>query len=266
MLYSERVPKIFEVGVGRNELGKTVQEFRQLMEECEKRACGSSDIARIQPVSQKLYTWLIKPLEGELKNNGIQNIVFALDRVARYVPMGALFDGKKYLIENYTIYNVLSADLTDTTKIPLKADNTTVLAMGVSEAVRQFRPLPNVPQEIDAIVRNNSSNTGIYPGQKFLNSSFDFRNLRDNLANNKILHIATHGEFVAGQKNASYLLLGTGEKLTISNIRNLTGLNNINLAVLSACQTALSGHLQDGIEIASVGYYFLNSGTKAVIA
>ncbi len=46
----------------------------------------------------------------------------------------------------------------------------------------------------------------------------------------------------------------------------MTGLSNIHLVVLSACQTALAAPLQDGVEIASVAYYFLNGGAKAVMA
>jgi CHAT domain-containing protein len=91
LLYSGDVAKKFEVKVSRSELGTTVKQFRKLMEECEKRAyCGAEDIARIKPVSQKLYNWLIKPIDRELKQNQVKNLVFALDRVTRYVPMSAL--------------------------------------------------------------------------------------------------------------------------------------------------------------------------------
>ncbi|MDF5727869.1 MAG: CHAT domain-containing protein [Rhizonema sp. PD38] len=267
LLYSGDAAQKFEVSVTRAELGKTVKEFRDLMEECEKRVCGSVDIAKVQPVSHKLYDWLIKPIETELKKNQVKNIVFALDRVTRYVPMSALFDGKQYLIENYTTYNVLSADLTDVhDKLSKGTQNNPVLAMGISNAVGGFRALPNVPKELDAIVKHNTSNQGIYPGKEYLNSAFNYRSLRDNLTGHKILHLATHGAFVAGSKDESYLLLGTGDKLRIREIKNLTGLSNIHLVVLSACQTALAAPLQDGVEIASVAYYFLNDGAKAVMA
>jgi CHAT domain-containing protein len=182
--------------------------------------------------------------------------------------MSALFDGKQYLIENYTTYNVLSADLTDMgDKLPAGTGNTPVLAMGLSDAVSGFNPLPNVPAELDAIVRNKTNDSqGIYPGMEFLNRAFDFRTLRDNLTGHKILHLATHGVFVPGSSDKSYLLLGTGEQLTIPKINALTGLSNIHLVVLSACETALAGPRQDGVEIASVAYYFMNQGAKAVMA
>lgn len=263
LMYSEGdVVKKFEVNVGRQELGKTVVKFRKLIDN------ERSDINEVQKIGKQLYDWLVKPIEPELKANSIKHLVFSLDRVTRYIPMSALFDGKQYLIENYILYNVLSADLTNMgDKLPVGTQNTPVLAMGLSNAVPGFNPLPNVPAELDAIVRKKTNDTqGIYPGEEYLNRTFDFRTLRDNLTGHKILHLATHGVFVPGSSNQSYIVLGTGEQLTIPKINALTGLSNIHLVVLSACETALAGPRQDGVEIASVAYYFLNGGAKAVMA
>jgi CHAT domain-containing protein len=262
-MYSEGdVVKKVEVNVGQQELGETVVKFRKLLES------DASDINEVKETGKQLYDWLVKPIEPELKANSIKNLVFSLDRVTRYIPMSALFDGKQYLIENYTTYNVLSADLTDMgDKLPAGTQNAPVLAMGLSDGVSGFNSLPNVPTELDAIVRNKADDSqGIYPGLEFLNRAFDFRALRDNLTGHKILHLATHGVFVPGSSDKSYLLLGTGEQLTISKINALTGLSNIHLVVLSACETALAGPRQDGVEIASVAYYFMNQGAKAVMA
>ncbi|MEW5859866.1 MAG: tetratricopeptide repeat protein [Cyanobacteriota bacterium] len=262
--------KTVKVSVTRDELGKAVKEFRDLMKECEKVAiCGSAEATKVQAVSQKLYNWLMKDLEVELqnKNSQVKNLVFALDRVTRYIPMSALYDGKQYLIEKYTIYNVLTEDTDTREKLPVGPQNSPVLAMGLSDAVPGFGPLPNVPAEINAIVRQETKNNqGIYPGQKFLNRAFDFATLQDNLKGYRILHLATHGVFVPDSADKSYILLGTGEQLTIPQIKTLTGLSNIHLVVLSACQTALAGPRQDGIEIASMAYHFLNRGAKAVMA
>ena len=90
--------------------------------------------------------------------------------------------------------------------------------------------------------------------------------MRDNLLGRKILHIATHAKFIRGTPDSSYLLLGTGEKLTIPKIETLQDLADIHLVMLSACETALGGSNQDGAEIAGISYYFLNGGAKAVMA
>jgi CHAT domain-containing protein/predicted negative regulator of RcsB-dependent stress response len=285
-------------GVNQTQLAETVAKFRYLLQN------RLSNINELKATSKQLYDWLLKPLERELQTDKIQNLVFALDRSTRYIPMGALYDGEKYLIENYTVSTILSANLTETDSItnqsgvatssnsgqimanstPLnlttigntnpkifsqnsQVNNTTILALGVSESLRGFPPLPNVPDELNAIVRLDDVETpGIYPGQEFLNQDFDFFTLRDNLSNHQILHIATHSRFVPGRANNSFLLLGTGEKLAIPDIETRLNLKQTNLVVLSACETALGGPGLDGREIAGVGYYFLKNGAKTVIA
>ncbi len=256
------IVKTVAVPVSRRQLGETVLKFRQALQD-------SSPTARpaIVTSGKQLYDWLIKPLESELKANKIQNLVFSLDRVTRYIPMSALFDGEKFLIENYAVSTVLSAELTDLRDRLPASNQTSILAMGASE-FKDDPPLPNVPGELNAIIQqtqsSSKSNSG-FSGSKFLNQSFDFRTLRDNLSKHKILHIATHGKFVAGRSEDSFLVLGTSEKLTIPEIKTLRNLSNIHLVVLSACETALGGD-QDGIEISGLSSYFLNNGAKAVMA
>lgn len=256
------IVKSVKVPVGQQELGKTVLKFRQLVQN------DRSKVTAVKAIGKQLYDWLIKPLESELRANSVDKLVFSLDRVTRYIPMSALFDGNKYLVENYTISTVLSADLTDTKdRLPAGTQNTFILALGLSNAVAGFNALPNVPAELDAVVRKNPNDKqGIYPGLEFLNSAFNFPALRDNLLGRKVLHIATHAKFMRGNPDSSYLLLGTGEKLTIPKIETLQDLADVHLVVLSACETALGGPNQDGTEIAGISYYFLNGGAKAVMA
>lgn len=81
-----------------------------------------------------------------------------------------------------------------------------------------------------------------------------------------MLHIATHGEFVPGLAESSYLLLGD-RKLTIPEINTLHNLSKVHLAVLSACETALGGPDAEGLELAGLGYYFtVGDRAKAVMA
>ena len=265
--------------VSQIQLEETVLKFRKLLQN------RLSNIEEVKATGKQLYDWLIKPLEPELKANNIHNLVFSLDRSTRYIPMSALFDGEKYLVENYTVSTVLSANLTDT-RSSFQEDNKdtgrqsasqapvskssqypSILALGLSDAVAGFKPLPNVPAELDAIVQKDSGEAqGVYPGQEFLNGSFDFFALRDHLSGHQFLHIATHSKFVPGPAKQSFLLLGTGQKLAIPEIETWLNLRDVDLVVLSACETALGGPGLNGREIAGVGYYFLKGGAKTVMA
>jgi CHAT domain-containing protein len=254
-----------EIPVSRVELGNAVIEFRALIED------RNSDIAEVQALGQQLYTWLIAPIEAELAaSQDIQHLVFSLDRTTRYLPMGALYDGEQYLIEKYTVATILSAALTDVSqRSPVGTEGVSILGAGVSQASGEFHPLPYVPRELDAIIRNAdpTDTEGLYAGSTLLDPDFTYSALRDSLDGQQILHIATHGKFVPGNRDGSFLLLGDGTELPIPDIETLgTYLEDVHLVVLSACQTALGGPNEEGLEIAGLGYYFLNSQVDAVMA
>ena len=98
-----------EVPISQAELSDAVLQFQQQLRQPE-----SWSLAALRATSQKLYHWLIEPLETELVQTDIRQLIFAQDRITRYIPMSALYDGQQFLIERYTISTVLSADLTDT--------------------------------------------------------------------------------------------------------------------------------------------------------
>jgi CHAT domain-containing protein/tetratricopeptide (TPR) repeat protein len=251
-----------EVPVGLGDLSCTVQEFRSFLQQQPPSGtpCSDSRERSLKAAAQQLYDWLIRPLTPELEQNQIQHLIFAQDRVTRYIPMAALHDGEQYLIQRYTVSTVLSAALTNTTETLGEVPTAHTLGLGLDRAVPGFSALPAVAQELDAIVRTDdpSDAQGLYPGQVFLNDQFTWDSLKNNVRRSRILHLATHAEFVPGTKEASYLVLGTGEKLSIADLESLkTQLRNLHLVVLSACQTALGGENLDGTEIAGVSSYFL---------
>jgi CHAT domain-containing protein len=251
---------------GQKELSQAVLTYRQLLQN------PDSDLSQVQTQGKQLYDWLIPPpLQAELTANQIQHLVFSLDHVTRYLPMAALFDGRQYLVERYTTASIISDQTNLRDRLPVGIQQTSVLALGLTQAAAGFNALPHVFTELDEIVQespqqNPQDRQGIYPGLMQLNQDFTWRTLRDNISRHPILHIATHGKFEPGNAAASFLVLGNGEKLPIPKIRTLINLGNLHLVVLSACETALGGTGQDGIEISGISSYFLDRGAKAVVA
>lgn len=255
-----------EVPVSQATLAQTVQHLGQLIQ---SGHTNPHNEAELQEVSRQLYGWLVEPLGAELAANNIEHLIFVNDRVTRYIPMAALYDGHQYLIEQYAISSVLAPAITDSRDRLPAAAAAPVLGLGLSQGVAGYAPLPGVPLELDAIVQTSGDDRlGIYPGRVFLDGDFDLAALRDHLLDHRILHIATHAEFVPGRADASYLVLGTGEKLPIADIELLERrFRHIHLVVLSACQTALGGQAGDGTEIAGISAYFLEANrAKAVVA
>ena len=140
-----------------------------------------------------------------------------------------------------------------------------ILGLGTSKRYGDFSALENVPAELSAIVQDGNVK-GIYPGKIQLNEAFTAKSLSENLNSFRVLHIATHGSFNLKSITASFLLLGNGDRLPITDIAALNNLNSTHLIVLSACETGISGQGQDGTEISGISGYFLRRGAKSVLA
>jgi len=251
---------------------KTVFEFRRAL------SSANIDPNTTKQLGRKLYDWVIKPLESELKANDIKHLIFRLDRELRYIPMAALHDGDSYLIEKYSVANFVTlGDLNKTDRLK-PPDQTRIAAFGRTTGHGHFKPLPYVADEVDAIVREvdrPDPQGGFYPGSSYLNEGFTRDRLQASLFNNRILHLATHGRFSPVSADNSFLLLGQeSEQISLPQVEDLRGLRNVHLVVLSACETALTGDPDetglrgaDGREINSLAYSFTRGDrAKAILA
>ena len=241
-----------ETDLDQGDLSTTIQEFGALIGR-------RGDLDQLQQKSQQLYTWIIEPMEAELQKNGIEHLIFVNDRVTRYIPMAALFDGEQYLVERYTLSTVIAPAITDTEATLGPTDQADILGLGLSQARSGFSPLPGVDLELDAIVRNPGNDPiGVFDGDTLLNEDFTLKALQDNVEYRRILHIATHAKFEPSEAEASFLLLGDGQRMRITEIDAMKErLRDLHLVVLSACQTAFGGQGADGTEINGISSYFL---------
>ncbi|NEQ16873.1 MAG: CHAT domain-containing protein, partial [Moorea sp. SIO3E2] len=80
-----------------------------------------------------------------------------------------------------------------------------------------------------------------------------------------VVHLATHALFDK-TKQDSFILFGDGSHVTLTEVEEKWDLSNVDLVVLSACQTGLGGELGDGKEILGFGYLMQNAGADAAIA
>ncbi|MEG3843409.1 CHAT domain-containing protein [Microcoleus sp. herbarium14] len=214
--------------------------------------------ADYQEPAKELYQWLIAPLQPELDANKIDTLVFSMDAGLRTLPLAALFDGKKFLVEKYSLGLIPSLSLTDTRYADVKGSE--VLAMGASNFPAKYdqNPLPAVPLELSTIVGK------IWPGSSFLNEAFTLANLKDkrNQPQYKIIHLATHGDFQPGGAENSYIQFWD-TKLRLNQLGELKLSNpQVELLVLSACTTAV------GDEQAELGFAGLavHAGVKSALA
>ena len=225
--------------------------------------------------AQKLYEVLVKPLENDLAGVRANTLIWSLDGLLRYAPVAALWDKEKgYLVEHYSNVIITLASRHNLALRPRKR-SLHALGVGVSKAYEGFTPLSYVPQELQAIIRDSTAQTGkaehgVMQGKRLLNEDFTLEMFRSYLGRFPIIHTATHFQFIPGtteESLQSFLLLGNGERLTLAQIRN-SGLifDGVELLTLSACDTAFGGKDADGRELEGFGALAQEKGARATVA
>ena len=89
---------------------------------------------------QQVYDWIIEPVAANLEQQSIETLVFVADGALRTLPVTALHDGEKYLIERYNV--VTSPGLTLLDPQPLEQQGLQMLAGGLSESRPGFPRSP----------------------------------------------------------------------------------------------------------------------------
>lgn len=244
-----------QVTVKKSDLAQLVFDTLQLIEQRSPDAPNKL---------KALYDILFEPVRDALEKAEVEVVMLNLNGFLRYVPFAALFDGDEYLVQNFafSLY---------TTAIPTQFDEGNrevgkTAGFGVTAAHPGFSPLPGVRQELETIFGGDDV-AGVLQGPTALDDGFDEKSLKLALLKKPaILHIASHFNLKPGQENDSFLLLGDGSHLKLSEIRKQRALSfkGIDLVTLSACQTALGGG--DGSEIEGFGAAAQANGAAAVMA
>jgi CHAT domain-containing protein len=218
------------------------------------------NLQKLLPIFGEVYNWLIQPFETELDAKQIKSLVFVLNGRLQRVPIAALYDGEKYLIEKYSVALVPSLQLLAPQKLEKK--QLKVLAAGVSEQINVqgefFAALVNVPQELDRIKQTFPAS------EKLLNQEFTVKTIQKELKSNfPVIHLATHGLFSSNpQKN--FIITGDGKSISINELSALLKEpgTTIELLVLSACETA-TGDERAVLGLAGVA---VRSGARSTLA
>ena len=193
-------------------------------------------------------------------------VLLVLDGRMRYVPIAALRDEDGWLLEKhrYVTFTPASRDLLLEEKT---LEDLRVEALGASRGGSGFTPLPYVRQELESIVGFSKTEDAIVEGRAWLDDSFDAASLEDAFASGApVIHVATHFDLTENE-DSSRLLLGNGETLSVSALkdgarRGKFDLANVRMMVLSACRTGVSG----GAELESFATEMQYEGVRSVLA
>lgn len=216
-------------------------------------------LAEAKSLSQQIYDWLIKPAFADLAQNNVKTLVFVLDGSLRNIPMAALYDGKQYLVENYSIALAPGLQLIDPK--PLKRGQFKALTAGLTEARLGFPPLPNVERELEQIKSE-------MPSRVLLNQQFTTQAFQDQIKSLPfpVVHLATHGQFSSNADKT--FILAWDRQIKVNELSNLLRTrdqsrpNAIELLVLSACETA-AGDNRAALGLAGVA---VRAGARSTLA
>jgi CHAT domain-containing protein len=243
-----------ESPIKRSDLNALIMGYRKTL---------SSPTQDPLPQAQALYRLLIAPITGDLQQAGAKTLMLSLDDTLRYLPFAALHDGQKYLVENLSIVMVTDAVRDKLNKQP--NTNWSVWGLGITKGGKDYDALPYAGVELNSI----AGKQGILAGKVLLDGAFTETSLRDGLDQSfPVIHIASHFQFTPGSMDDSFLLLGDGKVMTLSQIKNKLNFKNVELLTLSACETALGDNSTEhhGAEVEGLGAIAQQAGAKAVLA
>ena len=212
------------------------------------------------PYSKALYDELLRPaIEAGFVADG-EPLSFVLDAPFQTIPMGILHDGQQYLVATHLLSNSLQIS-----QSAMPSDSSRALFVGISEQAPSFseplapmgiRPLPETEFEAASLERYLRSKV-------LLDSDFTAEQLEDEVAADdyQIVHISTHGQFSSAPERT--FLVAWDKLIDIQEMAQIfQGAGNIDLLVLSACQSAV-GDERSTLGLAGLA---VQSGARSAIA
>ena len=174
----------FEVSVTADQLARAAINLRD-----EMQIVGSS-FGGMERLSSQLFNWLISPYRDSLRDADISNLVFLSTPELRVIPLATLYDGRRYLMEDFSV--TMSIAPSQFTQEVVALDGKVLLA-GISEATDNLGARAGVESELASI-------SELVGEDFFLNQRFTADFVEDQLESEKldVLHLATQVEMEDG--------------------------------------------------------------------
>lgn len=268
VLVTGQTQKAEEYAISSGELAKKIFAFREALQ---------NPGLDPRPMGKELYDILLGPVQKDLDGAHATTLLWSLDGPLRYLPIAALYDGGKYVVERYATGEFTGASLP---RLGLADhDKWTGLGLGVTQEhtvtdsatgeALTFAALGGVPDELSTVIADKPNARGAIPGATQIDAAFTRMSLLQGLDSQhpQVVHIASHFAFRPGQDEDSFLLLGDGSQLTLSDIKTMPRLfSGVDLLTLSACETAMGDTADDGREVEGLGIIAQRQGAHAVLA
>lgn len=240
-----------------------------------------------KPQLAQLYSMVVVPLEGALKSlemlpaaeGRAPTLLWSLDDALRYLPMAALYDGQRFLVERFNNVLFTPESYGHMTDLPLlNGPKPSALAAGLSKGYGGLSALPGVPTELDSVAHDPTlpESHGPMDGTVLSNDRFTLAALQSELGGQgfSVVHIASHFVVETGSGQQPFLMLGgkdageqDGYEWNLSDMENSTiTFHGTRLLTLSACSTGKDYKSRNGLEMDSLGMIAQQKDAEAVLA
>lgn len=245
-----------ETEISYSEIARTLRALGKALE-------ISGNTPEVLEEAEKVYQWVIKPLDPVLeRNRQIQTLVFVLDGELRNIPMGVLYDGEQYLLQkDYAIAVAPRLKLFAPKPIEQKLN---IFLGGVNLfqtiAGREFESIERLEEELDGIIAEP-----IATGELILNERFTKANIRQQFqtGNFSAIHWKTHGVFSSNPEET--YIVAYEDIIAARDLSTLIQTDRaepLELLVLSACETA-KGDRRAVLGLAGIA---VQSGARSAIS
>ena len=230
--------------------------------------------------ARELHRLLLRPAAEAANRAGATRLVLWPDGALRYVPFAALMDQDEYVVERFTLQ--LYSGVASRGPPAVSSGSPRIRGLGVTRALQGFPALPGVGDELCSIVRGPVAGlegtyagcqagrgSGALSGLAWADARFTQQQFEAILGSPRdfgVLHVGTHFSLRPGNAMRSFLLLGSGERITVDRLAEMD-FSGLRLLTLSACQTGLGGvRLADGREIEGLSSLMQQRGVERVVA
>src|ERR1035438_556491 len=193
--------KAYEYPIKAADLNRKISEFRQVV---------LDPTLDPRPLAQELYKIRIAGMADDLLEAKAQTLMWSLDGALRYAPLAALYDGKRYLIEQY---HVSVMTLASNTRLKNRPDRQWKAAgFGVTKGFEEASALPSVSSELTGIIATKPGDSGVPSGEIKLDDQFTQQSMRETLLKRyPVIHVASHFRFQPGNDSKSFLLMAMAD-------------------------------------------------------
>jgi CHAT domain-containing protein len=242
--------RLYAAKLDSERLMEDVQEFRKYLEDP-----GST---RFMDSSRRLYARLFKPIESQVNR---KNLTIVSHGALHYLPFNALYDGKDFLIDRYSIRVMPSASAM-TYLVSKKANKRgDILVFGNPDLGDSRYDLAFAEKEAMDVAKTKSKS------KVFLRKDATVGAFAKYAGSFSYIHLATHGWFDPASPLKSALLLspeaGSNGMLTADKLYSLE--LDADLVTLSACETGLS-KIANGDDLVGLTRGFLYAGSNSIVA